>query len=83
MNSWIPIEVHHGRHSIAVTARLPGIPIEHVRVGLTPDELTIDAAAPQGMQHCVLPLACKVDDRRATIRFREGVLWVHLPRLDG
>jgi HSP20 family molecular chaperone IbpA len=77
MSSEIPIEVHHGRHSIAVVARLPGVHLEDVRIGLTRDELTIT----QGMRRCSLALASPIDDRRATIRFSGGVLWVHLPRL--
>jgi HSP20 family molecular chaperone IbpA len=78
MSSEIPIEVLHGRHSIAVVARLPGVVhLQDVRIGLTRDELTIT----QGMRRCSLALASPVDDRRATIRFSGGILWVHLPRL--
>jgi HSP20 family molecular chaperone IbpA len=81
MSSEIPIQVHHGSHSIAVVARLPGVRLDDVRIGLTRDMLSIDAEDAQGMRHCSLALAFPVDDRRATIRYRDGVLWVHLPKL--
>jgi HSP20 family molecular chaperone IbpA len=81
MTGTIPIEVHHGPRSMAVMARLPGVRLEDVRIALTRDELTIDAAAPDGQRHYALALASPVDDRRATIRFRDGILWMHLPKL--
>ena len=77
----IPIEVHHGRHAVAVVARLPGVRLEDVHISLTRDELTIDADAPDGGRHYALRLASPVDDRRATMHFSEGVLWMHLPVL--
>jgi HSP20 family molecular chaperone IbpA len=81
MTSEIPIQVHHRTHSIAVVARLPGVHLHDVRIGLTRDMLSIDAGDTQGMRHCSLALASPVDDRRATIRFHDGVLWVHLPKI--
>lgn len=77
----IPVEVHHARHAMAVVARLPGVRFEDVRIGLTRDSLTIDANSPDGSRHFALPLPCPVDDRRATMCFRDGVLRIHLPRL--
>jgi HSP20 family molecular chaperone IbpA len=81
MSAPIPILVHHGLHSISVVARLPGVDLEQLHIGVTPDELTIEADVPQGTRHCALALASPVDDRRTTIRFSDGVLWVHMPRL--
>jgi HSP20 family molecular chaperone IbpA len=81
MSEAIPIEVHHGRRSMDVMARLPGVRVEDVRVAVTRDRLTIDAEAPEGVRHCALCLASPVDDRRATMHFSEGVLRVHLPKL--
>jgi HSP20 family molecular chaperone IbpA len=81
MTSSIPIEVHHGRHAMAVVARLPDVRPEDVRIALTRDLLTIDADAPDGARHYSLALASPVDDRRATMHFSEGVLRMHLPKL--
>jgi HSP20 family molecular chaperone IbpA len=81
MSESIPIEVHHTRGSMAVMARLPGVRGEDVRIALTRDQLTIDAEAPEGPRHYALRLASPVDDRRATMHFRDGVLRVHLPKL--
>jgi HSP20 family molecular chaperone IbpA len=81
MTEPIPIEVHHGPHSMAVVARLPGVRMGDLRIGLRRNELTIDANAPEGMRHYALALACPIDDRRATMRFRDGILWMHLPKL--
>jgi HSP20 family molecular chaperone IbpA len=80
MSDPIPIEVHHKRRCFAVLARLPGVRFEDVRIGLTRDELTIDAQAPEGLQHYALAFASPVDERRATMRFSEGLLWLHLPK---
>jgi HSP20 family molecular chaperone IbpA len=80
MSDSIPIEVHHGSRSVSVLARLPGVRLQDVRIGLTPDELTIDAQAPEGPRHYEFSFPSPVDDRRATMRFREGVLWMHLPK---
>jgi HSP20 family molecular chaperone IbpA len=60
-----------------VTARLPGVRLQDVRIALTRDTLTIDAAE----RHHVLAFACPVDDRRATMHFHDGILWIHLPKL--
>jgi HSP20 family molecular chaperone IbpA len=81
MSHPIAIEVHHGRHAMAVVARLPGVRFEDVRIVLEPNELTIDADGPDGVRHYALALASPVDDRRVTMRFRDGVLWMHLPKL--
>jgi HSP20 family molecular chaperone IbpA len=81
MSESIPIEVHHGRRFMAVMARLPGVRVEDVCIGLTRDQLTIDAKAPEGLRHYALSLASPVDDRRATMHFSDGVLRVHLPKL--
>jgi HSP20 family molecular chaperone IbpA len=81
MSEAIPIEVHHGRRFMDVLARLPGVRVEDVRIALTRDQLTIDAEAPEGLRHYALGLASPVDDRRATMHFRDGILRVHLPKL--
>jgi HSP20 family molecular chaperone IbpA len=81
MGSPIVIEVHHRRHSMAVLARLPDVRVEDIRIALTRDELTIDAEAPEGRRHYQLSLSSPVDDRRATMRFSDGVLRMHLPKL--
>jgi HSP20 family molecular chaperone IbpA len=82
----IPLEVHHVRDAFSVIARLPGVRTEDLRVALSRDRLTIDADARdsgEGTRHCELPLAFPVDDRRAQMRFADGVLWMYLPRLRG
>jgi HSP20 family molecular chaperone IbpA len=81
MDSWIPIEVHHGRESMAVVAQLPGVRIGDLRIELTRDLLTIDAHTPLGERQCTLALAAPVDARRATMHFRDGILRMHLPTL--
>lgn len=81
MSQAIPIEVHHARRFMDVMARLPGVRFENVRIALTRDRLAIDAVAPEGPRHYALCLASPVDDRRATMDFRDGVLRLHLPKL--
>jgi HSP20 family molecular chaperone IbpA len=81
MSVVIPLEVHHRPDSMAVTARLPGVHAEDLRVALTRDELTIEARSAAGPRACALALASPVDQRRATMRFADGVLTLHLPKL--
>jgi HSP20 family molecular chaperone IbpA len=78
-----PIEVHHTPHAIEVVVQLPGALLEHLRIDVMPDRLTIDANAPGGMQAYSLPLANLVDDRRTTVDFENGILRVYMPRLRG
>ena len=81
MVSGIPIEVHHATHSMAVVARLPGVRFENVDIRLSRDALTIGAEFPEGTRTVALPFAFPVDDRRAQMRFADGVLWMYLPKL--
>jgi HSP20 family molecular chaperone IbpA len=81
MSPAIPIEVHHHRHAMDVTARLPGVRVQDLRVALSRDALTIEARSAGGTQAYTLALASPVDDRRATMRFADGVLSLHLPKL--
>lgn len=81
MAAAIPLEVHHVPGAFSVIARLPGVRVEDLRISLSRDALTIDANSSEGARHCDLPLAFPVDDRRATMRFADGILWVYLPRL--
>ena len=78
----IPIEVHHAARGMAVVARLPGVRGEDLRIGLTRQELSIDAESAQGALHYALPLPSPVDDRRVTMEFASGVLRIYLPKLD-
>ena len=77
----IPIEVHHQRQALAVTARLPGVLAQDLRITLTRDALAIEARSRTGPRACALPLASPVDARRATMRFADGVLSLYLPVL--
>jgi HSP20 family molecular chaperone IbpA len=77
----IPVEIHHHREAMAITARLPGVRIEDLRIALSRDELTIEARSPAGKQALSLLLATPIDERRATMRFADGVLSLYLPRL--
>ncbi len=81
MGDGIRLEVHHGRDSMAVVARLPGVRGGDLRIELTPDLLTIDADTPHGERQCTLALASPVDARRATMHFHDGILRMHLPKL--
>jgi HSP20 family molecular chaperone IbpA len=81
MGNWIPLEVHHGRDSMAVVAHLPGVRVADLHIVLTRDLLMIDAETPEGERHSTLSLASPVDDRRATMHFRDGILRMHLPKL--
>ena len=81
MESGIPIEVHHAAHAMAVVARLPGVRFEDVHIRLSRDGLTIGAESPEGARSVALPFAHPVDDRRAQMRFADGVLWMYLPML--
>lgn len=77
----IPIAIHHHRHSTEVTASLPGVQVQDLRVSLTSHELTIEARCAGATRAVVVPLAPPVDERRATLRFAEGGLSLHLPLL--
>jgi len=81
MDATIPLEVHHGQNSMAVVARLPGVRLQDLHVAITRKLLTIDAETPEGSRHGSLALASPVDDGRAIMRFRDGILWMHLPKL--
>jgi HSP20 family molecular chaperone IbpA len=81
MDNSIPIEVHHRGHAMTVVARLPGMRFEDVHVALTRDRLTIDADFLGGSRHLALAFPYPVDDRRASLRFCDGVLSMHLPKL--
>jgi HSP20 family molecular chaperone IbpA len=77
----IPIEVSHHETSMDVTARLPGSRAQDLRVALTSDQLTIQAGTGENVQAYILPFGYPIDDRRATLRFADGVLSLHLPKL--
>jgi HSP20 family molecular chaperone IbpA len=79
----IPVEVHHAREALSVIVRLPGVRVEDLRIALSRNVLTIDADSSEGRRHCDLPLSSPVDDRRAKMRFADGVLWMYLPKLHG
>ncbi|HEY3820304.1 MAG TPA: Hsp20/alpha crystallin family protein [Polyangiaceae bacterium] len=81
MSQSIPIEVHHGKGAVAVVVRLPDVRAKDIRISLTRDELSIHADTPGHVRNYSLRLATRVDDRRATMRFSDGVLWMHLPVL--
>jgi HSP20 family molecular chaperone IbpA len=82
MTSEMPIEVRHERGATAVTARLPGVLAQDLRVDLTHDQLRIRAESADGPLDYALPLALPVDESRATIHFSRGILSVFLPGLD-
>jgi HSP20 family molecular chaperone IbpA len=77
----IPLEVHHASDALSVIARLPGVRAEDLRIALSSHILRIDADSAEGTRHCALPLSSPVDDRRAKMRFTDGVLWMYLPKL--
>ena len=71
------IEVHHGDDSTIVVAPVPGARADSVSVDLQRASVVIHT---DGGRHCVeVPLATPFDDRRVTMRFAEGVLWLYLP----
>lgn len=81
MADTIPIEVQHRPDALAVVAHLPGVLAKDLRVALTRDRLTIETRSRTGPRACDLPLACPVDERRATMRFVDGTLSLYLPEL--
>jgi HSP20 family molecular chaperone IbpA len=80
MAAQIPIEVRHHRDALDVTARLSGVRAQDLRVVLTDDAVRIEVGPAQEGQHWAVPLASRVDERRATMRFAGGVLSLHLPK---
>lgn len=68
---------------MAVTARLPGVRAQDLRIGLSRDELRVETSSPEGVQGFSLALPSPVDERRATLRFTDGVLSLYLPKLQG
>jgi HSP20 family molecular chaperone IbpA len=83
MTSEMPIEVRHERGAMAVTARLPGVLAQHLRVDVTRDQLRIRAESVEGPVDYALPLAIPVDEGRAVIHFARGILSVFLPPRPG
>ncbi|HEY1697633.1 MAG TPA: Hsp20/alpha crystallin family protein [Polyangiaceae bacterium] len=77
----VPFEVHHHRDAMDVTARLPGVRREDLRVDVTRDSLLVAVHSADGAEVHTLPLAAPIDGRRATMHFADGVLTLHLPKL--
>jgi HSP20 family molecular chaperone IbpA len=81
MSTAIPIQIDHRPGALVVTATLPSVDVQDLRLALTRDRLTIEARFPSGWRRADVPFASPVDDRRATMHHAGGVLSLFLPTL--
>lgn len=79
-----PVDVFESKEAFLVTAELPGVKAEDVKIGLERDELSLEAPrADQPLDfRRRFSLSVPVDADRVSARLEHGVLRVELPKAE-
>lgn len=82
----IPVSLHEEKDNLHVTAELPGVARDDLKLELTDDMLSLSATRKQGEQTIAFArsftLPCAVQADKITAELKDGVLRITLPKAE-